>query len=266
MSFRILFICTSASTSSWGSGPVGLWLDELAVPFLKCSRDAGYVCEIATVQGGAPAIDPASNVEDNKTDDVRTFLGDDQCMRALQSAVRVSDVSRPADYAAVALLGGHGACMDFHDNADIKRIVEGVFSAGGVVYAICHGPLALLNCVDSTSGKALVSGRFVAGFSDEEEASLGLSGKPPVSVEQALDRLGAMCIPAEAWQPHAIVDGRLVTAQNPASSTLGTERLLDVLRSLGGRFWPGVMPNVDWYRPPPPAPENDDEDEDEEEE
>ena len=46
--------------------------------------------------------------------------------------------------------------------------------------------------------------------------------------------------------PNAVVDGRLVTAQNMNSSLEIAQRVLDVLRSLGSTFSPPENVNKPW--------------------
>ncbi|MGO9088620.1 MAG: hypothetical protein ACLQBK_25725 [Candidatus Sulfotelmatobacter sp.] len=42
-------------------------------------------------------------------------------------------------------------------------------------------------------------------------------------------RLGAIFEKKADWQPFSIVDGRLITGQNPASSTVAARNLVNVL-------------------------------------
>jgi putative intracellular protease/amidase len=57
-------------------------------------------------------------------------------------------------------------------------------------------------------------------------------GQPPVDpflVEDDLTRLGAIFEKLPNWQPFSIVEGRLITGQNPASSTVAAQNLLKLL-------------------------------------
>jgi putative intracellular protease/amidase len=51
----------------------------------------------------------------------------------------------------------------------------------------------------------------------------------PFLVEDDLMRLGAIFEKVRNWQPLSVVDGRLITGQNPASSTVTAQNLLKVL-------------------------------------
>lgn len=81
--------------------------------------------------------------------------------------------------------------------------------------AVCHGPAGLVNATDE-SGAPLVSGRRVTGFSDSEERAVGLDKAVPFLLETRLRELGGRYENAADFLPFAIVDGCLVTGQNPA--------------------------------------------------
>jgi putative intracellular protease/amidase len=78
-------------------------------------------------------------------------------------------------------------------------------------------------------GEALVKGKRVTGFTNGEEEAVQLTHVVPFLVEDELMRLGAVFEKVRNWQPYAVVDGRLLTGQNPASSTLAAEELLKLL-------------------------------------
>jgi putative intracellular protease/amidase len=75
----------------------------------------------------------------------------------------------------------------------------------------------------------LVKGKRVTGFTNEEEAEMQLTHVVPFLVEDELKRLGAKFEKLPNWQPFSIVDGRLITGQNPASSTAAAKALLRLL-------------------------------------
>lgn len=76
------------------------------------------------------------------------------------------------------------------------------------------------------NGEPLVKGKHVTGFSNEEEAEVGLTHVVPFLVEDELKRLGAIFETVPKWQPFSVVDDRLITGQNPASSTAAAQSLL----------------------------------------
>jgi putative intracellular protease/amidase len=69
----------------------------------------------------------------------------------------------------------------------------------------------------------------VTGFTNGEEAAVQLTHVVPFLVEDELLRLGAIFEKVADWQPFSVIDGRLITGQNPASSTLAAQNLINLL-------------------------------------
>jgi putative intracellular protease/amidase len=78
-------------------------------------------------------------------------------------------------------------------------------------------------------GAPLVRGKRVTGFANTEEEAVQLTEVVPFLVEDELKRIGAHYEKAPDWESFAVVDGRLVTGQNPASSTAAAHALLKVV-------------------------------------
>ena len=74
-------------------------------------------------------------------------------------------------------------------------------------------------------------GKNVTGFTNTEEDAAGLSKVVPFLVEDMLKERGAHFTKAADWQPHVVVDGLLITGQNPASSEPAAKALLAALRT-----------------------------------
>ena len=102
---------------------------------------------------------------------------------------------------------------------------------GQPVGFVCHAPGVLRHV--RSDGKPLVAGRQVTGFSDSEEAAVGLTKVVPFLVEDELKRLGGRYEKGPDFSSFVRVDGRLVTGQNPASSVAVARVLLDLLMAPG---------------------------------
>jgi putative intracellular protease/amidase len=75
-------------------------------------------------------------------------------------------------------------------------------------------------------GSPLVNGKSATGFSNSEEAAIGLTHVVPFRVEDMLKKNGGLYSKADNWKPHVVVDGNLTTGQNPASAEGGAKALL----------------------------------------
>lgn len=221
---RILIVTTSHATLGEAGGDTGLWFEELATPYYAFV-DAGLAVDLASIRGGKIPIDPRSRGTDETAPaSVRRFMADPAAVAALEHSLAVSEM-RADDYAAVFLPGGHGTMWDLPSSDALADLLGAAWDAGRVVAAVCHGPAGLVNARDA-SGRHLVHGRRVTAFSDSEEAAAGLTDTVPFALETRLRELGARIQVGPDFQSHALADGRLVTGQNPASSTAVAELVL----------------------------------------
>jgi putative intracellular protease/amidase len=74
----------------------------------------------------------------------------------------------------------------------------------------------------------------VTGFTNGEEEAVHLTHVVPFLVEEELKRLGGLYEKAPDWQSFAVVDERLITGQNPASSTAAAQALLRLVTAEKG--------------------------------
>ena len=106
-------------------------------------------------------------------------------------------------------------------------LLESFYNSGKPIALVCHSPGVLRHV--KYQGEPLVKGKHVTGFTDGEEEEVKLTKVVPFLVEDELMRLGAIFEKVRDWQPFSVVDGRLITGQNPASSTITAQNLLKVL-------------------------------------
>lgn len=225
---RILMILTSHSELGRSGEKTGLWLEEFAAPLYAFS-DAGYSPAIATIKGGAPAIDPRSETGDAVTEAVKRYQEDRNLQDVLAQSPRLSNVAT-LSYDAVFLPGGHGTMWDFPTSPELTVMLEQFALRNKPIAAVCHAPAAFAPVMDR-SGAPLVKGRRVSCFSDEEERAVGLDGAVPFMLESKLRQLGAEIAPAEPFQSQVSVDGNLITGQNPASSKAAADAMIELLRA-----------------------------------
>ena len=124
-------------------------------------------------------------------------------------------------------MGGHGPKWDLAESPASIALIEAFYNSDKPVALVCHSP-GVLHQV-TYKGAPLVKGKRVTGFTNEEEEEVHLTKVVPFLVEDELKRLGAIFEKVPKWQPFSIVDGRLVTGQNPASSTSAAQALLKLI-------------------------------------
>ncbi|GAB3094435.1 type 1 glutamine amidotransferase domain-containing protein [Lysobacter terrae] len=203
----------------------GFWLEEFASPYYVFT-DAGADVTVASPKGGQPPIDPKSNDPSNQTAAQNRFKADKQAQEILANTRRLDSVSA-ADYDTVFYPGGHGPMWDLADDPASIKLIETFYDSGKPVAAVCHAP-AVLHRVQF-NGEPIVKGKRVTGFTNTEEQAVGLTKVVPFLVEDELKRQGGRYEKADDWQSFAIVDGRLITGQNPASSEATAKALLGIL-------------------------------------
>ena len=210
---KVLMIVTSHDQLGATGTRTGFWLEELAAPYLEFVR-AGAEVDIASPKGGKAPADPKSDTEPSAV--VRAFRADARAVAKLEATLRLGDVKEVYD--AYFVVGGHGVMWDLAEDAAAQALLGRAFDAGRVVAAVCHGPAALVN-VTLADGSSIVAGRRVAGFSNEEEGAVKLTEIVPFSLETRLTERGGRYEKGPMWSSFVVRDGRLVTGQNPASST-----------------------------------------------
>jgi len=219
---RVLLVLTSHDDLG-GVRKTGYFVGEAAHPWREFT-DAGYDVDVASIKGGEP---PQDGYDEGDPDQV-AFLNDPGIAEQLRNTPKLADVDAD-NYDAVLFVGGHGTMWDFPNSAAVVQLGRRVYERGGVVAAVCHGPSALVNMTLS-DGKPLLAGKRVAGFTNAEEQSVGLTEKVPFLLADALSAKGAEHVPAPDFTEQVIVDERLVTGQNPQSAA-GTGRAVVKLLS-----------------------------------
>jgi len=203
----------------------GFWLEEFAAPYFVF-RDAGVELTLASPKGGQPPVDPKSDLPENQTAAMARFKKDERAQKALSQTVKLADV-KAEDFDTVFYVGGHGPMWDLAESPVSIALLESFYNSGKPIALVCHSPGVLHHV--TYKGEPLVKGKRVTGFTNGEEEAVQLTKVVPFLVEDELKRLGAIFEKVPNWQPHSIVDGRLITGQNPASSTGAAQALLKLM-------------------------------------
>jgi putative intracellular protease/amidase len=229
---NILIVLSSCARIPGTGRRTGTWLEELAAPYF-IFRDAGARVDLASVAGGAAPLDPTSLEPAFQTDATRRFAAAAEAQRALAATLTLSAI-HPGSYEAVFYSGGLGPVFDLSEDEISINLIETMDRAGRPIAAVCHAP-AVLRKVRDRRGMPLVEGRAVTGFSNSEELAANGPGIVPFLVEDELRRLGGKYSSAPDGEPHVVMDGALITGQNPASSAGAALAVLELLDSASGR-------------------------------
>lgn len=225
---KVLIVLTSHDTLGDTGRKTGFWLEELAAPYYVF-EEAGYDITLASPKGGQPPLDPKSAEPDFQTDATRRFEADTDAKAALANTAKLADVSA-ADFDTVFYPGGHGPLWDLAESKDSSSLIESFIASGKPVALVCHAP-GVLRHVKNAEGRPLVEGRKVTGFTNGEEAAVGLTDIVPFLVEDELKAKGAIYSKSPDWEPYVVQDGQLITGQNPASSASAADCLVETLKA-----------------------------------
>lgn len=218
---HILFILTNAGEIGPNKRRTGYFFPEVAHPY-EVFADAGVAVEYASPLGGAIPEDGY-----DETDPSQLAFRNSAALRRLNHSRKLSEVD-VLDYDAIFFPGGLGPMVDIATDPDVKRAVERAWNGGKIVAAVCHGPAAFLGA-KLEDGTPLVSGRKLTSFSNQEEAGYA-QADVPFNLEDALLAEGAEYSSAAVWQEKVVVDGRLMTGQNPASGGPLAKEIVKAMR------------------------------------
>lgn len=229
---KVLMVLTSHDKLGDTGKKTGFWLEELAAPYYVL-KDAGVEITLASPKGGQPPLDPKSDEPDFQTDLTRRFKVDEAANAQLADTQRLDSVDEK-DFDAVFYPGGHGPLWDLAEDPNSIRLIESFIAAGKPLALVCHAPGALHRATNP-DGTPFVQGRHVTGFTNGEEAAVGLTEIVPFLVEDELISLGAVFSKVKNWGVHTVVDGQLITGQSPHSSAKAAEALMTALNQTRGR-------------------------------
>lgn len=232
----ILMVLTGAKTWTMKNGtahPTGFWAEEFIKPH-KIFTDAGLKVAIATPGGITPTVDLLSlslGLNNNEAGSVaaqQAYLK--QAEAALTTTVKLEEV-QAGSYDAVFVVGGHGPMQDLAVHPSFGDFLAVMLDAPGkIVASVCHGPASFLPA-HRADGTWLFKGRALTGFSNEEETQATFAGNAPWLLEDRLRLAGAKYEAEPAGSTHVVIDGNLITGQNPVSAEAAATAVLTHLGS-----------------------------------
>lgn len=213
---KILLIVTNISMYASGAVPTGLWLSELTHMY-HAAKEKNWDVTIASPKGGRVPLDPESLkslVLDKLSKD---YLESPEFMKRLENTKPLNEVAGQA-FDCVYLAGGHATMYDFPNDTTLQTIIKDQYESQKMVAAICHGVGGLLN-VKLSNGAYLITDKKITGFDWFEETLANRKREVPFNLEAALKERNVHY--KKAFIPmtsNVVIDGNLITGQNPFSS------------------------------------------------
>lgn len=200
----------------------GYELSEVAEAY-KVFSESGFAVDFMSPMGGMTYAEPEEKMKEVN----KEFLSNPENVSKLKNTLAPSQ-AKAADYRAIYFAGGK-TMWDFPDSKELAKLTAEIYESNGTVGAVCHGPAALVN-VKLSDGSSLIKGKKISSFTDMEEKLFSKTAKYlPFMLQERLTSLGADFREAPAMLDQAVVDGRLVTGQNPNSTYSVAEEMVRVL-------------------------------------
>lgn len=227
MTQTILHVVTNVSHYDNPEHKTGLWLSELTHAY-DIFTAHGFRQKIVSPAGGQSPLEPRSLRWPFLDTSARNWLSDPSRMELLENTLSPEQIDS-SEYDAIYFTGGHAVMWDFPENIGLQQITRDIYEKGGMVSSVCHGYCGLLN-TRLSDGELLVKARRITGFSWTEEILAGVSREMPYNAQQEMTQRGARYEKAFLpFTPNVVVDGRLVTGQNPFSAKLTATRVVSLL-------------------------------------
>ncbi|TLX76181.1 type 1 glutamine amidotransferase domain-containing protein [Labilibacter sediminis] len=208
--------------------PTGLWLSELT-HFYDEFEAAGIPMEIVSIKGGKIPVDGRSLAGFMLDKATKKRYEDPNFMSLLENTKSISEVNWK-EYDILFFAGGHGAMWDFANNEKLNTLTREMYEDGKLVSAVCHGVAALQN-VRLSNGEYLIKGKRGTCFPYFDETIAGVKRFVPYNLEKIMKDRGMKY--SKAFLPlskHTVVDGQLITGQNPNSTTKTAQKALEILK------------------------------------
>ncbi|WP_458317811.1 DJ-1/PfpI family protein [Mycolicibacterium brisbanense] len=215
----------------------GLFYTEALHPFEVLTK-AGFEVDLATETGTFGLDDLSLTPQFLAGDDKLVFENSQHPFNVKLN----SELKRAADlngdeYGLFFGSAGHAALYDYPTAKGLQVTAENIWARGGIVAAVCHGPVLLPGVVDSATGRSIIDGKTVTGFTIEGEVVLKvldkLTADGVIPVVTAVTKVGAdYSSPMHPFDDYSITAGRVVTGANPASARSAAERAVAAFDAL----------------------------------
>ncbi|QES89999.1 type 1 glutamine amidotransferase domain-containing protein [Rhizosphaericola mali] len=221
MKKRILIIVSNVAAIGPNNRRTGIFLPEVAHPYSEFIK-ANYEVDFASLNGDTPFLDALNLAED--PDNLKFLIGDGWSDMQHATILKEIDISV---YDALFIPGGLAPMVDMPTHPELKKVIAEAYERGIIISAVCHGPVALLN-VKLSDGSYIVNGKNITSFTSAEEDNYARKDVP-FDLQRALSDQGAIFHASEPWSANCIIDGSIITGQNPASARSVGENVVMLL-------------------------------------
>ena len=224
---RILNVVTNVGHYDDASHPTGLWLSELSHAW-DVFEEHGFEQTIVSPAGGLVPLEPRSLKFPSYDRSAKAWHADPKRMALLENTASPEELDA-ADYDAIYFTGGHAVMYDFPDSEGLQLLTREIWEKGGIVASVCHGYCGLLD-TRLSDGTYLIAGKRMTGFAWAEEVLARVDKLVPYNAEEEMKSRGALYEKALLpFVSYAVVDGRLVTGQNPGSAKETAKKIAALL-------------------------------------
>ena len=217
----------------------GLFFTEALHPF-EVLTQAGFEVDFATETGTYGLDDLSLTSQFLSGADKAVFENPKHPFNVkLNAHLKKASDLKVGEYGLFFASAGHAALYDYPTARGLQSIATDVWNRGGIVAAVCHGPVILPGVIDSKTGKSIVEEKTVTGFTVEGEVVLKvwdkLQSDKVLPVVEAVSKARAdYSSPMHPFDDYSITAGRLVTGANPASARSAAERAATAFNELQG--------------------------------
>jgi len=219
---RILIAVSSHSELGGTGRRQGVNLKEVTHVYAALEA-AGYSVDFVSPKGTITHL-YGQDLNDPITE---RFIRNDEAWSKLYRNFTPEEID-PKAYKGIYYAGGHGTVWDFPQNDALAKVAAKIYEDSGVVAAICHGSIGLMN-ITLSDGSPLIQGKKVTGFTNKEEKETGLDKVVPLLLETELEKKGGLFVAGPNWVSNVQSDQRVVTGQNAQSVEVFAETFVETL-------------------------------------
>ncbi|RDW82836.1 hypothetical protein BP6252_03948 [Coleophoma cylindrospora] len=234
---RALISITSAHALLFqGKETTGLFIGEALHPYNVLTA-AGFEVDLASETGKYTPDWLSQQPDFLAGKDLATWNDTNSDFRKkLDNMPKAADLDG-SKYGVFFASAGHAALIDYPTATGLQKIAEQVWANGGIVSSVCHGPAIFTNVIDLATNEPLIKGKRITGFTTEAEYDMKLDGELKSWNSELIDelakRLGATYErSAGVWDDFHVIDGRLITGQNPQSSASTARAVVEAFDAL----------------------------------